>query len=59
MCRSQGQHQHAKKVHAIEQSESEKDMFIGTVKEEHEKYTSVMESGETESEEEKWTEALE
>lgn len=29
MCISQGQHQRGKKVHAIKQSESENDMFIG------------------------------
>lgn len=58
MCRSQVQQQHGKKVHTVEQSEGENDMFIGSVKMEHKKYIKVMESGETGTENEQWFENL-
>ena len=63
MCRSQSQSgswkpQDRKRMNALEQSEDEDDMFIGTLSVEHEKHISVMESAESESKEEKWTESL-
>lgn len=58
MCKSQGQqHQYGKRVHGVEQTKSESDMFIGTVSVEHEKHTGMIKSAETEHEE-KWTEKL-
>lgn len=59
MCKSQSQqHQYRKRVRAIEQNESETDLFIGTVRMEHEKHIGMMASAETEHEDEKWTEKL-
>lgn len=52
------QYQYRKRVHAIEQDESENDMFTGTVHMEHEKHIGMMEWAETEHEDEKWTEKL-
>lgn len=52
------QHQPGRRVHAVEQSEEEDDMFVGTVTVEHENHIRVMGSAETEFVEEKWTEQL-
>ncbi|CAJ1049307.1 uncharacterized protein K02A2.6-like [Xyrichtys novacula] len=65
MCRSQSQsgswkkqQQYRRRMHAVVQSEEEDDMFIGTLRVEQDKYISIMESAETETEKEKWTESL-
>lgn len=45
-------------MHAIEQSVNETEMYIGTLSVEHEKHMGMMESAETEHEEDNWTEKL-
>ena len=59
MCRSQSwRNQQRKNAHAVEQSEEENDVFISTVRKEHEKHMRVMESAQTQTEEEKLSERL-
>lgn len=45
-------------MHAVEQSEEEDDMLIGTLSMEDDRHISLMESAVTETEEVKWTEYL-